>query len=581
MSETLINQNQINQEKWIKPSDWIDIRSGALSNSIYFLVAHSSDYQTYPTFTVNSIISNSGTYDVFVDGLKQATTASGTATTLTWSTLALTSGYDVTYPSSLKTHIVRVTSTSNSNYLQYITVKNNSGLLWAHFSLDNAHGISLNEFARNDAQLEAITSENGVLYINNVADPYYSFHHFANGCTSLKTVPIIDFSLMSFNVQSTNSSFLNCEKLEEISLINCKGYSGDGALISFAEGCTSLKKLTFKNCDYATTGAGGAFDGCSKLEKLPNGINYSYITEVQNFLRGCTSLKDTFLDFSSGASAQYLRMGGSSDKRIDGLKGMTVSSSAPFSGTSPQINVSYTGLDRAALVNLFKSMPYNVGYTVVGSPTISDGVASGFSDSNYLTFPGSFSEEGDIDIVVKITTDSSLDSGQYAISWQCKPASANRDCGLYIISGGKYGCVLRDVADNGPQYTAPSAYALSVNTDYYLRILFTASDKSLKVGSSTDGVNYSYGINQTLQANFCPLNVASYNRIGRAQPNGYYFRGSIDLKETYIKVNGKPFFRGTSSMNKTVSVVGCTGTADLTAADKAIAEDKGWAITLS
>ena len=105
----------VGYSEWQKPSDWIDIRSGALPNSVYFLVAHSSDYTTYPEFVVRATVSNSGTYDVYVDGIKRATTASGTATTLNWQTLALASGFDTIYPSSLRTHIVRVTPSVDTN----------------------------------------------------------------------------------------------------------------------------------------------------------------------------------------------------------------------------------------------------------------------------------------------------------------------------------------------------------------------------------------------------------------------------------------------------------------------------------
>ena len=59
------------------------------------------------------------------------------------------------------------------------------------------------------------------------------------------------------------------------------------------------------------------------------------------------------------------------------------------------------------------------------------------------------------------------------------------------------------------------------------------------------------------------------------------YEGGIDLNNSYIKVNGIPWFTGKAAMTKTCSVVGCTGTADLTAEDKAIATDKGWALTLS
>ena len=86
----------VGYDTWKKPADWVDIRSGAIPNSVYFLVGHSADYATYPTFVVKAGVSNSGTYDVFVDGIKQATTASGTETTLNWQTLALESGWEVT-----------------------------------------------------------------------------------------------------------------------------------------------------------------------------------------------------------------------------------------------------------------------------------------------------------------------------------------------------------------------------------------------------------------------------------------------------------------------------------------------------
>lgn len=304
------------------------------------------------------------------------------------------------------------------------------------------------------------------------------------------------------------------------------------------------------------------------------------IVNANDLVHNTASLNPFVLDLSENTVLTKLTATGTSENVETGLTGVIVSPQAPLDNvTSPQIDVSYTGLNKAALVNLFNSMPYNVGYTTEGSPTITDGVASGFSNSNYLPISGSFSEEGDIDIVVKLTTDD-LTVQQYPFSWNCKPASANRNCGLYILQDGKYGFLGRDTADNNYQNTAPSAYALSANTTYYLRLLFTAADKSLKMGASTDGENYTYGLSTTLTANMCPMN-GNVIQIGRAIPGNNSFLGSIDLNETYIKANGKPFFRGTAAMTKTVSVVGCSGTEDLTAEDKAIAEDKGWAITLS
>ena len=183
----------------------------------------------------------------------------------------------------------------------------------------------------------------------------------------------------------------------------------------------------------------------------------------------------------------------------------------------------------------------SVGYTKEGSPTINNGVASAFSDNDYLKLSSSFSEQGDIDIVVKLTTNNDLTASQYPLSWEARPIGSLRNNGLYIVSGGKYGCLLKDIEDNSYQSTAPTAYALSANTTYYLRLLFTAADKSLKMGASTDGVNYTYGINRTLSANLCPMNTNNI-RIGRSIPNNFSFLGSVDLNETYIKVNNNIWF---------------------------------------
>ena len=201
MSETLLNQNQINPIDWVKPADWIDIRSGALTNSVYFLVGHSADYTTYPTFTVRASVSSSGTYDVFVDGVKQASAvASGTTTTLTWSTLALTTGYDVTYPAALRTHIVRVTPTSSSNTLTAINKAEDStytskGTLWIHFSITNRIEVSklcadeYYNFSRDkNPVLEAITAEGDELQITGT----YGLAGAFSDCANLKYLPVIE-----------------------------------------------------------------------------------------------------------------------------------------------------------------------------------------------------------------------------------------------------------------------------------------------------------------------------------------------------------------------------------------------------
>lgn len=557
--------------KWQKPVDWVDIRSFAPANSIVLLVGHKADYSKYPSFSMKAEVSNSGTYDVFVDGIKQATTASGTATTLTWQTLALTSGYDVTYPEALRTHIVRITPTLSTNTLTKLEGNySNQGTLWAHITALNA--IRYNYTFKNNAVLDVITSASDEILVN-------FFEGAFQDCASLKQLPAINctttgnyyfvnaftgagikkVTIKNAQVAYGTDSFRDCPNLEEIELIN--------------------SKIQFQD---------RVFENCPKLKRLPPfwlANNHLFDVRAQNIAgtsAGTSALQDTVVDFSSDAG--YLNRlcvnGYFNGARVDGIKGVMVSPNSPLaSGTSPQIDIRYTGLDRQALVTLFKSMPYNVGYTVVGSPTITDGVASGFSGSNVLSigtaFPTGYSS---FEQVVTFTTPNDL-TQSFAIERLLMPGSRGGIDLIYNNSKLQLHAYFRTTEATGTD-KAITVYtpALSANTTYTGKFLWDGTTYTLELWQNDTKL----GSNTLNNSN--PLSIPSGNlfSIGGTQgSNDRYFQGSIDLNNTYIKVNGVPWFTGKAAMTKTCSVVGCTGTADLTAEDKAIATDKGWALTLS
>jgi len=90
------------------------------------------------------------------------------------------------------------------------------------------------------------------------------------------------------------------------------------------------------------------------LKRLP-AISSTQGTSLRVY--GVPALTDTVIDDSSNASRSLFRFYGTSTSPTRGLKGLTVSNTAPFDGASPQIDISYTGMDRVALVNLFNSLP--------------------------------------------------------------------------------------------------------------------------------------------------------------------------------------------------------------------------------
>ena len=281
-------------------------------------------------------------------------------------------------------------------------------------------------------------------------------------------------------------------------------------------------------------------------------------TEINNFLNYDSSYSE-ILDLSNLSKMEKVAVNGTVDRKMEGLKGLLVSPNAPFTGSSPQINVSYTGLNKSALVSLFESAPYNVGYEKVGNPTIVDGVASGFSSSNCLQL-NSYLQPGTNPwkVQIKATPNNVGNSQIICDSYYFRINQAGGVNSLYLTlysEGDAYNSVVGTITNNTP-------FSLLLDC--------------------IDGKNVNVFLNDVLETTInLPSglrNGANYLKIG--SDGNVYFTGSIDLNNTYIKVNGVPWFTGKPAMTKTCSIVGATGTADLTQEDKNIILNKGWSLTV-
>ena len=264
-------------------------------------------------------------------------------------------------------------------------------------------------------------------------------------------------------------------------------------------------------------------------------------TEINNFLNYDSTYSE-ILDLSNLSKMEKVAVNGTADRKMEGLKGLLVSPNAPFTGSSPQINVSYTGLNKSALVSLFESVPYNVGYKKVGNPTIVDGVASGFSGGDYLDI-GNFLGDNihSIENGVKFTTASTFLS--LSIMGRA-PGASPLDTGIFF-RGATPGITVkyRISYDNGNSWQAielPSSFkSIVYNHTYYANWSISTITNKMIVRFSEDGQNWI-----TDELSFEPgaiLENLTNQKIGRTGNHGA-FLGSIDLNETYIKVNGVPWF---------------------------------------
>ncbi len=174
-----------------------------------------------------------------------------------------------------------------------------------------------------------------------------------------------------------------------------------------------------------------------------------------------------------------------------------------------------------------------VGYTIVGSPTIVDGVVSGFSTSNYLLLGANVPYSNNFEMVFKITTGSSFSSTNTIF----EGSSSNN--GLSIaINTSKY---LYVSAGNGSWIVNTSGTTvLSANTTYYVK--FSCKNNVYKLELSTDNVNWNTEISVESSSVLVTTSAKSIGYSTRF--SGRVFRGSIDMNETYIKINNKLWFNG-------------------------------------
>lgn len=175
-----------------------------------------------------------------------------------------------------------------------------------------------------------------------------------------------------------------------------------------------------------------------------------------------------------------------------------------------------------------------VNYTVVGNPTIVDGVASGFSTSNYLRLPklpGQVSEYFTV---------------RYPFVEQIAFNSGNSNIVGYLLYGNMSAIVYTNgnnryiqlVFNNGNDAIYVNGnVVIQDNTDYVLRISFDGSKviSEIKQGSGS--------FVQDAISNEIVTFISDYEFIGvRPASAGSEFGNSIDLKSTYIMVNGQPWF---------------------------------------
>lgn len=180
------------------------------------------------------------------------------------------------------------------------------------------------------------------------------------------------------------NAFNVCPKLQYIGNL---GIESCTTMVNAFGYCSSLQSIGSLNLPLCINVV-NAFQFCTTLESI-GALSLPVCASMSSFLYMCTSLH-SFGDISSlGSSAASVDASGGAFYRFSysgvlntpnakyasitvygasdcysQVTGLTFHASSTFSGTAPQINVSYTMMNRTALVALFNLLPTLVGKTI-------------------------------------------------------------------------------------------------------------------------------------------------------------------------------------------------------------------------
>lgn len=182
--------------------------------------------------------------------------------------------------------------------------------------------------------------------------------------------------------------------------------------------------------------------------------------------------------------------------------------------------------------------------SIVGSPTISNGVVSGFSSSNYLTVTKSKPTIKSFEQVLKIRTGSNTAARQAFLSHNPYKGFGT----LQVLDNKLIAYVSSDGSSNNIINGTQSSLTLNTNTDYWIRYAFDGSKYRIDV--STNGQDYTNYISVTSSLVVYADGFFSFG-LDTGDKNNNPFLGSIDLTQSYIKINGQDWWRGTKVVEST------------------------------
>lgn len=175
-----------------------------------------------------------------------------------------------------------------------------------------------------------------------------------------------------------------------------------------------------------------------------------------------------------------------------------------------------------------------VEYTVVGSPTIQNGIVSGFSTSNYLKSGGVFDFSHPFEVNISVKDFEGTGGSQYVFGLSAGSEGAlTHSLGMY--HGGQATGLSMSYGSN--QYWSSLAPTLTAHVPYTINLSSDGTTVTVKVTQGNNSKTSTKALSDFATTGTCELRLGLWATYGQV-----FTSGSIDLNETYVRVNGKLWF---------------------------------------
>lgn len=476
-------------------------------NHLTLIVGHSSSYPDLPN---NYQIQNSN------DGT-------------TWNTVYSGVNSSSTVPTTLNIDLSNVEN-NEANYWRYV-VTSVKGRSYGNCRVIDMDAVTKELIESDesdydfykDVEVQKVIQKNVRKYYNYVDEPFVQPYLTSNGTMGGDKFAASAITEYSSSYQAY-MAFDNSTSTEWAS----KGTQNPSWISFYNPEPLKVTKLTMRNRTSAENFTAGKIYGSNN--------NY-YWEEIGSYSTTVTSANATWeIDLSNNTKyyKYYKIVGTSMTGTNQGFTNIAITAvyqnpvAEPSSFQPEFIERKYYKYDTANPVS-------NVNIT--GTLTNDNGVLSGFSSGNFAKLPNIFSHGSKPwEVQFKVTTGSNV-SSQSCIYEQLYDGNVYYGLTLYIENN-----TLRVRCGNGSTFwNVNTDYSISVNTTYWVKAEFTGTQYILS--ASIDGENWitASTINSTTIATD---NYSMYigKRSYSSQPSQWL--GSIDLKESYIKVNDSILWEG-------------------------------------